>query len=75
MATLTRTALPPATVHRRRAPRLFEPGGGRSLDQAVRVALDEAADRGSTSCLVCGSPAQPRTEGGLECPSCRSTLD
>jgi hypothetical protein len=75
MATLTRTAPQPDPVHRRRGLRLFDPGGGRSLDQVVRVALDAATDRGSTSCLVCGAPAQVRPEGGIVCPSCQSTLD
>jgi hypothetical protein len=75
MSTLTRTAPPSAPVHRARGLRLFEPGGGRSLDQAVRVALEAGADGRSSSCLVCGAPVQRRSEGGLECPSCRSTLD
>jgi hypothetical protein len=75
MATLTSTAPKPAPVQRWRGLRLFDPGGGRSLDQAVRVTLDAAADRGSTSCLVCGAPAQVRPEGGIVCPSCQSTLD
>jgi hypothetical protein len=55
--------------------RLFDPGGGRSLDQAVRVALDAAAERDPVSCLVCGASAQSRPEGGIVCPSCRSTLE
>jgi len=75
MTTLTQTPQPHAPVHRRRGLRLFEPGGGRSLDQAVRVALEAAADGRSASCLVCGAPVQARSEGSLECPSCRSTLD
>jgi hypothetical protein len=75
MTTLTPTAPQPTPLNRRRGLRLFDPGGGRSLDQAVRVALDAAADRGSTSCLVCGARAQVRPEGGIVCPSCQSTLD
>ena len=75
MATLTPTAPGPARMHNARGMRLFDPGGGRSLDQAVRVALDAAAERDPVSCLVCGASAQSRPEGGIVCPSCRSTLE
>jgi hypothetical protein len=75
VATLTPTAPPSAPVRSRRGLRLFDPGGGRSLDQAVRVALEAAADGRTGPCLVCGAPVQARPEGSLECPSCRSTLD
>ena len=43
----------------------------RTLEQTVLAALDERRLRGSTACLICGSPAADATP----CPSCGSELN
>jgi hypothetical protein len=55
--------------------RLFDPGGRRSLDEAVREALDTAAAGRSAACLVCGAALPPASEPGAECPACLSALE
>jgi hypothetical protein len=56
--------------------RLFDPGGNRSLDEAVRGLVDGAGGPGRLRCLVCGSALERTADPALlECRSCGTTLE
>jgi hypothetical protein len=55
------------------AGRLFDPGGRRTLDDAVRAGLEGTSAEGRR-CLVCGSSLRRVEPQVLECGSCGSTL-
>jgi hypothetical protein len=54
---------------------LFDPGGGRRLDELVCALWDEAGDGRPISCLVCEAQVEPNRGGHLECPSCGTVLE
>jgi hypothetical protein len=59
-----------------KAGRLFDPGGKRSLDDAVRGLIDAGGGPGSVQCLVCGSALERTGEPALlACRSCGTTLE
>ena len=74
MTTLTETRVE-TRPSGRSGMRLFDPGGGRSLDAVVRSAWQTAESDGPAECLVCGAPALRLPEGGVECTSCRTVLE
>jgi hypothetical protein len=59
-----------------RAERLFDPGGGRSLDESVSALWESLTVRGHAHCLVCGGAVARRDEepdaAEAECASCGS---
>jgi hypothetical protein len=63
-----------------RAPagRLFDPGGGRSLDESVSAVWEGLALRGHAGCLVCGGTlARCDQDAGAEeaeCATCGSRV-
>jgi hypothetical protein len=59
-----------------RAERLFDPGGGRSLDESVSALWESLTLRGHARCLVCGGAVsrggdEPDAEEAV-CASCGS---
>jgi hypothetical protein len=65
-----------AAVGADRAERLFDPGGGRSLDESVSALWESLSVRGHSHCLVCGG-AVARGDDGPDaeeavCASCGS---
>jgi hypothetical protein len=65
-----------ARVGPERAERLFDPGGGRSLDESVSVLWESLTLRGHAHCLVCGGAVtrgddEPDAEEAV-CASCGS---
>ena len=59
-----------------RVERLFEPAGGRTLDEAIVEALNDASRGDPVSCPVCELPGfAPGGEDALECSACGSRLE
>ena len=75
MPTLTQTAPPPQALGRQPGMRLFDPGGGRSLDQLVTALRRAAAAGEPAECLVCGAAVSAPPDEPVECSSCGSVLE
>jgi hypothetical protein len=76
MPALTEAPRREAPAGRARAGRLFDPGGRRSLDDAVRGLIDGAGGSGEPRCLVCGSQLRRAPAPALfECQACGTTLE
>jgi hypothetical protein len=63
-----------------RGARLFDPGGVRTLEDAVGAVSRSLTVRGSARCLVCGAtlircPEDDPNAPAAECPSCASSLE
>jgi hypothetical protein len=58
--------------------RLFDPGGGRSLDESVSAVWESLELRGDAGCLVCGGTLARRDQDPgaeeAECATCGSRL-
>jgi hypothetical protein len=63
-----------------RRPRLFDPGGARTLEDAIGAVSQSLAVRGNARCLVCGATLIRCAEDepnapAAECAACASSLE